>query len=143
MSNHQVNLKTAFNEAKKKSRFLCQMACSNASCRIRRQDKRWWGGRNKEYFCRVCHKLAVQVEPALVLGVGWFRCPTDNNLFAGFCRGNTESKCKACKHLIRPLFIVPGDKAEGKKKSKHCCSECNGDAPCPVIEEIREKVSNQ
>jgi hypothetical protein len=125
--------KKGFLEARRKSRWIGQFECSNRRCR---SSKKWWGAKNKDQHCRKCRSQGVLVPFEETVGIGWFKCGLCNRKFAGFCRGNIQSKCLVCEVLLTAEFIVPGNRAAGpKKKNDHHCEACHGQRPCPVVEE--------
>ena len=121
-----------FEDKLQKSKYIHQFKCK---C-----GQMWWGP-NTNNECRRC-KIRVERLPfEKMYGIGYFLCACRRN-YAGFSFGNITSKCHGCQTENKPLFILPGDKADkddNKNKKQHYCSMCHGTNNCPVVERIKTK----
>ena len=119
-----------FEESKIKSSFIHQYKCKKC--------KNTWWGKSINNSCKGCNEIVEKLPLTQMIGVAWFECPCGRR-YAGFCRGDVTSKCHVCEKKNLPLFIVPGDKVEGKKTYSHHCSMCNGSGHCPIVASAQRK----
>jgi hypothetical protein len=129
--NSTTEIGKAYVEAKRKARWIKQFKCCNPE---RKKERRWWGPAQNSQ-CLRCRKTGTIVPFEEMIGVGWFHCPSPcGRLFAGFCKGEVQSKCHKCNTRLTAQFIVPGTGAGSKKEHTHHCEVCLGVAPCPIVE---------
>ena len=119
-------------DAREFTRHMTQYQCP-------RCHRAWWGKKRKGAECYDCNIWVTPLPFSQQVGIGWFHCDACDREFAGFARGDVESKCHQCQQWLLPSCIIRGDKAHGEKTSqyKHYCEKCHGKPPCPVVEAAR------
>lgn len=123
-------MNSEFEDSKIKSSFIHQYKCKKCK-------NQWWGT-SANNRCKRCKETVEKLPLSQMIGVGWFECSCGRR-YAGFSRGDVTSMCHGCEKKNLPVFIVPGESANGTKTYSHHCSMCNGMGRCPIVASAHRK----